>query len=153
MGLFLKEYDIYIGGLLENLNLRFAPSQEPGDGLGGIDEMIELQKTFHVFSQGHSFRDCVALLGSAGSENWRTKNRWLDLLEWLDRCPSETAQTGGARIVSALEEHLASHQPSPVHFTAHDLKTDKRVLIRPGDRPIFYINMQFLTISLPMQPR
>jgi hypothetical protein len=153
MGLFLKEDDIYIGRLLDNLNLRFAPAQEPADGLGGIAEMVELQKKFQVFSSGHSLRDCAALLGLGGSESWRAKNRWFELLEWLDRCPSETAQTGGARIVSVLEEHLASYQPSPVYFTAHALQTDKRVLIRPGDRPVFYMDMLFLTISLPMQPR
>jgi len=153
MGLFLKEHDIYIGGLLENLNLRFAPSQGVDDGLGGVEEMAALQQTFRVFSDGRSFKDCVALLGLASHANWKTKNRWFQLLDWLDKCPSDTAMKGGERIVSVLEQHLEPPQPSPVHFTAHDLKTDKRVLVRPDDQPIFYMTTRFLTISLPMQAR
>ncbi|HEV2549581.1 MAG TPA: hypothetical protein VGU20_19855 [Stellaceae bacterium] len=54
MGMFMLNDDIYIGILLERLNLRFGPTQ--------IREMAALQKKFAVFSPRHSFRDAVDLL-------------------------------------------------------------------------------------------
>ena len=48
MGFFMREHDIFIGSLLEQLNLRFAPepvTPDSNDNLaGGIREMVELQK-------------------------------------------------------------------------------------------------------------
>jgi hypothetical protein len=153
MGLFLKEYDIYIPGFLEALNLRFAPKQSSTDGIGGVQEMAELQKTFHIFAKGRSFRDCAAVLGLGGALNWQAKNRWFDLLEWLKKVPSETSENGSDRIVSVLEENLAASRPHPVHFTSHDFADDKRVLVRKADQPHFFLIETFITISLPMSPR
>src|SRR4051794_29491323 len=124
MGMFLKEYDIYIGSFLETLNLRFAPRQMPEHGPGGVEEMVELQQTFHIFAKGRTFRECVAVLGLGGLWNWQAKNRWFDLLKWLEKCPSETGQTGSERIVAVIEENLASHPPQPIYFPSHDRAID-----------------------------
>jgi hypothetical protein len=151
--MFLLEYDIYIGSFLETLNLRFAPHQIAEDGPGGIEEMAYLQRKFRIFAEGHTFRECVAVLGLGGFLNWRAKNRWFRLLDWLEQVPSETAQNGSERIVSVIEENLASDNPSPIHFTQHDMAKDPGVLVRFAEKPHFYFIERFIVISLPMAPR
>jgi len=153
MGMFLIEYDIYIGSFLELLNLRFAPKQNPAHGPGGVQEMVDLQNRFQIFAKGHTFKDCVSVLGLGGFWNWEAKNRWFKLLDWLERCPSETDQNGSERIVSVIAENLASRTPRPMHFTQHDLNKDPRVLVIFDDQPYFYLLEKFTTISLPMAPR
>jgi hypothetical protein len=151
--MFLKEYDIYIGSFLELLNLRFAPRQISEDGPGGVEEMVELQSKFRIFAKGHTFRECVSVLGLGGSWNWQAKQRWFKLLDWLEQVPSETAQYGSERIVSVIADNLASANPSPIYFTQHDLAKDPRVLVRFADKPHFYFVESFIVISLPMAPR
>ena len=51
MGWFMKEHDIYIGSMLDELNLRFAPSQGLATHQGGIDEMVALQKEFKILKK------------------------------------------------------------------------------------------------------
>jgi hypothetical protein len=146
MGMFMLEDDIYIGSLLENLNLRFGP--------GNLDEMVDLQKKFSVFSMKHSFRDSVDLLGLAGLWNTGIKSRWDRLLESYKKVPSDKkGRTGDQRIVSALMENLAAKNPLPVHFTAHDSRKNPRVTVRSKDMAIFYMHETFLVVSLPMKPR
>jgi hypothetical protein len=151
MGMFLIDHDIYIGSFLEMLNLRFAPSQAAG--VGGVEEMAQLQKEFNIFSKSHTFRQCVSVLGLGGFWNWQAKNRWFELLDWLEKVPSETAENGSERIVSVIEENLASRTPSPIQFTSHDMTKEKGVLVRFADTPRFYFVEKFITISLPMGPR
>src|SRR4051812_46557257 len=121
MGMFLIEYDIYIGSFLEMLNLRFSPPQTSADGEGGVAEMVDLQNKFQIFTKGHTFRHCVSVLGLGGLWNWEAKNRWFRLLDWLETVPSETAEYGGPRIVSVIAENLASGNALPMHFTQHDM--------------------------------
>jgi hypothetical protein len=153
MGMFLIEYDIYIGSFLEMLNLRFTPPQGATNGIGGVEEMAELQGKFTIFAEGNTFRECVSVLGLGGLMNWEAKNRWFRLLDWLETVPSETTEYGGPRIVSVIAENLASASPLPVHFTQHDMAQDPRVLVRRNDTPRFYFVERFITISLPMAPR
>jgi len=148
MGMFMLEDDIYIGILLEQLNLRFGTKE------GQLDEMVELQRKFAVFSPKHSFAESVALLGLAGSWNAAIKTKWLRLLGSYDKVPSDKkGQFGGPRIVTVLMEDLASKTPAPVHFVAHDSRKNPRVTVRMKSSPIFYITENFITISLPMKPR
>ena len=56
MGLFMKEHDIYIGTMLDELNLRFAPSQGKDSHFGGILEMVDLHKEFKLFKKGRTFK-------------------------------------------------------------------------------------------------
>lgn len=155
MGDIMREDDICIPGLLDLLNLRFAPNPEP-KWLGGIDEMVALQKEFRIFREGRSFRDSAAILNMGGFWSSRAKTRWYDLLDGLKKCQSNIAgQNGDESVVKALIDDLASRRPLPVYFGAHDFREDRRVLIgnKETRRPIFYIEKDYLTISLPMKPR
>jgi hypothetical protein len=145
MGMFMLNDDIYIGILLERLNLRFGPTQ--------IREMAVLQRKFDVFSQRHSFRDAVDLLGLGGYWNANIKRKWGRLLNSLKKAPSDRAhENGDRRIVSAMRDNLTKMIPAPVHFAAHDLRRNPRVTVRHNTQPIVYMDQRFITISLPMKP-
>lgn len=155
MGYFLKEHDIYVGSLLDELNVRFAPPQGKTSHYGGIEEMVALQKEFKLFKKGRPFATSVSVL-NIGAFNNDVKNRWHNYLGTLARYQSnKPGQNGDAAIVNALIRNLASKEPLPVFFTSHDMRgpaENKRVLIEDRSRPVFYLEIDYLTISVPMQP-
>ncbi|WP_298927445.1 hypothetical protein [uncultured Ramlibacter sp.] len=155
MGWFMQEHDIYIGSMLDELNVRFAPTQKGAANHGGIREMIELQTEFKLFKKGRSFRTSVTAL-NLSAWNHDVKNRWYDLVGALAKHDSNVrGQNGDVAIVSALVKNLASKTPLPVYFTSHDMRGDKenaQVKIFDKSRPIHYLEQDYLTISLPMQP-
>lgn len=155
MGLFMKEHDIYIGTMLDELNLRFAPSQGKDSHFGGILEMVDLQNEFKIFKKGRSFKTSCAVL-NLGARNNEVKNLWQKLLGNLYRHGSnQKGLDGDAAIVSALIKNLASKTPLPVFFTSHDMRGDKantEVKIIDKSQPIHYLEQDYLTISIPMQP-
>ena len=154
MGQFMKDHDIYIGTMLEDLNLRFAPSQGRSSHFGGIEEMVALQKEFKIFKKGRSFETSCALL-NLGARNNELKVLWKSLLENLCKHPSSVGnEHGDVAIVNALIKNLASSTPLPVYFTSHDMRGEagKEVKITPKSRPVHYMEHDYMTISLPMQP-
>lgn len=155
MGFFMKEHDIYIGTMLDELNLRFAPSQGKESHFGGIDEMVALQKEFKIFKKGRSFKTSCAVL-NLGARNNEVKNRWQALLGNLAKHDSNVkGQNGDAAIVAAIMKNLSSKTPLPVFFTSHDMrgaKENSEVKITAKTRPIHYLEQDYLSISLPMQP-
>ena len=155
MGLFMKEHDIYIGTMLDELNLRFAPSQGKDSHFGGILEMVDLQKEFKIFKKGRSFKTSCAVL-NLGARNNEVKNLWQNLLGNLYRHGSnKKGLDGDAAIVDALIKNLSSKTPLPVFFTSHDMRGDKantEVKIIDKSQPIHYLEQDYLTISIPMQP-
>lgn len=155
MGQFMKDHDIYIGTMLEDLNLRFAPSQGSKTYFGGIEEMVALQKEFKIFKKGRSFETSCALL-NLGARNNELKELWKSLLRNLCKHPSSKGhEHGDIAIVSALIKNLASSTPLPVYFTSHDMRGDAsnvEVKITPKSRPLHYMEQDYMTISLPMQP-
>lgn len=155
MGFFMKHNDILIGSMLDQLNLRFAPPQGKEKTYGGIDEMAALQKEFNIFKKGRPFAKSVAVLNLAAYNN-DAKNHWHDLLGSLDRHKSNRGKLNGDQaIVDALVKNLAAKNPSPVYFTSHDMRQggeSKNVLITEKGRPVFYIERDYLVISLPMKP-
>ena len=155
MGFFMKEHDIYIGTMLDELNLRFAPSQGKETHFGGIEEMVALQKEFKIFKKGRPFKTSCAVL-NLGARNNEVKNLWQSLLGNLYRHESHKKnQNGDAAIVNAIIKNLASKTPLPVYFTSHDMRGDKenmQVKIIDKSQPIHYLEQDYLTISLPMQP-
>jgi hypothetical protein len=156
MGEMMREDDVYIESMFDLLNLRFCPTPRPraSEWLGGIEEMAALQKQFEIFQRDRSFRDSIALLNAGGFWNSRAKKRWYDLLSTLGELPSnQRGQTGNDAIVNALITNLGSPNPLPVYFTAHDSRLDDRVVVRDRDRPLFYLEQDYLTISLPLRPR
>lgn len=151
MGWFMKEHDIYIGSMLDALNLRFAPSQGLATHHGGIDEMVALQKEFKILKKGRAFKTSVAAL-NLGAHNNEVKNRWLDLVGALSKHESNVAkQDGDAAIVNALVKNLAAKAPLPVYFTSHPMQENAQVKITDKSRPVHYLEQDYLTVSLPMQ--
>jgi hypothetical protein len=154
MGWFMQEHDIYIGSMLDELNLRFAPSQGKDSHFGGIEEMAELQKEFKIFKKGRSFRTSVGVL-NLGARNNEVKNRWLNLVGALAKHPSNVkALNGDEAIVGAIAKNLAAAKPLPVFFTSHDMRgsdENAQVKVTHGHRAVHYLEQDYLTISLPMQ--
>jgi hypothetical protein len=121
MGLFMKEHDIYIGTMLDELNLRFAPSQGKDSHFGGILEMADLQKEFKLFKKGRSFKmSCAAL--NLGARNNEVKNLWQNLLGNLYRHGSnKKGLDGDAAIVrrSHQEPGLQNAVAGFLHLARH----------------------------------
>jgi hypothetical protein len=161
MGAFMKEDDIYIGSLIELFNVRFGVEQDEKELFGGgVTEIAALQREFRIFRRRRKFALSAKLLGLGGIGNNRAKNRWFELLDNLSKVPSDRAgQTGDQRIVNALIANFApeNKKPLPCFMKAHDARDKSgfgpKVVVLENDRPIFYIERPYLTISLPMAPR
>lgn len=156
MGVFMKEHDIFVGSMLDELNVRFAPSQVRGNSLvGGIQEMAALQKEFRIFKKGRSFETSVSAL-NFGAWNVEARVGWNAYLATLQQYDSnKSSLDGDAAIVQAIAKNLASPKPLPVYFTSHDMRTSadaNRVLVSERARPLFYLDVDYLVISFPMQP-
>jgi hypothetical protein len=155
MGYFMRHNDILIGSMLDELNVRFAPPQGREKTFGGIEEMAALQKEFKIFKKGRPFSLSAAVMNLGGYNN-DAKNHWHDLLGNLHRHPSNKGRLNGDEaIVAALVKNLASRKPLPVHFTSHDMRAGKdseQVQITDTARPVFYIERDYLVISIPMKP-
>ena len=109
MGFFMKEHDVYVGTMLDELNLRFAPPHGAKEHFGGIDEMVELQKEFEIFKEGRSFATSARALHLGGSINHEAKNRFYRYLTHLRRLPSNVkGQNSDDAIVKALVKNLAA---------------------------------------------
>ena len=148
MGALMKDCDVHITGLLDLLNLRFAPTEGTDeDRFGGVDEMVALQKEFDVFRKGTPFSHSVSVLNLGGLANMRAKNRWLKLLDSL-------GEANNAKIVDTLIANLKSKTAKPVYFTSHKYKDDPAVIVKEPSTPIFYLDKTaFITISFPMTPK
>ena len=156
MGFFMKEHDIYVGTLLDDLNLRFAPAHGSKDHFGGIEEMVEIQKEFGIFKTGRSLRTSAMALHLGNSSNHEVKNRFYAYLANLRRQNSNVkGMKGEAAIVAALIKNLGAKKPLPVYFDFHDMRDPDAsgVVIREKGKPLFYMDQDYLWISLPMQPR
>jgi hypothetical protein len=156
MGMFMQEHDVYVGTMLDELNLRFAPSHSAKEQHGGIDEMVELQKEFGIFKEGRPFWKSAQALHLGGSANHEVKNRFYDYLKFLRRQKSNVkGRNGDDAIVAAIAKNLASKKPLPVHFATHDMRGEgdaKGVIIRESHKPLFYMKNDYLSISLPSAP-
>jgi hypothetical protein len=156
MGRIMKEDDVFIPGLLDQLYLRFGPSQGPKEAHGGIAEMKELQKEFQIFRRGRNLKDCFALLNLGGLWNARVKNRWLSLIEDLKSYDSDVpGENGNDRIMNMLIENLGRSEPLPVFFQAHDSRgpDGKRVIVRTSPTGPFFMEQDHVIVSLPMKPK
>ena len=91
-----------------------------------------------------------------GFWNTRARNRWYRLLADLKNYDSDQpGLNGNDAIVGALIKNLASPRPLPIYFKAHDSKLakDRKVFVGSERGALFYIDREYLTISLPMRPR
>lgn len=153
MGFFMKEHDVYVGTMLDELNLRFAPPHGTKEHHGGIDEMVELQKEFQIFKEGRSFATSASALHLGGSANHEVKNRFYTYLRHLRREKSNVkGMNGDAAIVAAIVKNLASKKPLPMYFSNHDMSKDPGVIIKDKARPLFYMSRDYLWVSFPSAP-
>ena len=156
MGRIMKEDDLYISGLLDILNIRFGPSQGPGESYGGIPEMAALQREFKIFERGRSLKSCFAVLNLGGFWNTRAKNRWLELIDDLKSYPSDLPdEKGNDRIMNAIVANLESRRPVPMFFKAHDSygPEGRRVVVTRSPNAQFYVDKEHIVVSIPMRPR
>lgn len=155
MGYYMKDHDIYIGTMLDELNLRFAPSQGRDSHYGGVEEMAALQSEFKIFKKGRSFKTSCAAL-NLGARNNEVKNLWQKLLGNLYKHESNSKSLDGDQaIVAAIVKNLAAAKPLPIFFTSHDMRgetANSQVKITDKSQPIHYLEQDYLSISLPMQP-
>lgn len=153
MGIFMKDQDVYVGTMLDELNRRFAPPYGTKEQFGGIDEMVELQREFGIFKDGRSFRTSATALHLGGSANHEAKNRFYRYLGNLRRQKSNiVGQNGDVAIVAALLRNFSVKKPLPVYFDYHDMREQNCVVIKDKARPLFYLERDYLWISLPAQP-
>ena len=157
MGYFMKEHDVYVDTLLDDLNRRFAPAHGAKEQFGGIEEMAELQKEFEIFKAGRSFRVSATALHLGSAINHEVKNRFYRYLGNLRRQKSNVkGKNGDQAIVEALVRNLAAKKPLPVYFGYHDMRGEGEaagVIVKDKARPLFYLEQDYLWISLPAQPR
>ncbi|QTD45171.1 hypothetical protein [Ottowia testudinis] len=154
MGAYMQQHDIFIGSMLDELNLRFAPSQSEYGGVGGLDEMVALQQEFEIFKKGRPLKNSIAALNLL-SRNNDVKRRWLELIGNLGRHPSNLQGMDGEQaIITALVDNLRASKPLPVFFASHSMlgeRDNKQVKITPRARAVHYIEQDYIVISLPMQ--
>lgn len=153
MGMFMKEHDVYVGHLQEQLNLRFAPNLGK-DNQHGLAEMIGLQQQFTIFQEGRSFESGIAALNLAGQTHQEVKAGFHAYLRSLRRAKSNIAGLNGDQaIVRSLVSNLTAKKPLPVYFELHDMKagdSGNRVQVTGRGRPLFYMNQDYMVISLPV---
>ena len=175
MGMIMREDDVFIPSLLDELNVRFAPLQVPDviDKLeeekplnerryfGGVLEMSYLQKKFEIFRPKRTFDESVRTL-HLSPYNHPTKNRWIELLHWLVQTSSNIrgatkgrALNGDRAIVNTIIKDLKKTNPMPIYFTSHHAASQKEaeVTINPHSKPISYMKFEYITISIPMIPK
>jgi hypothetical protein len=163
MGRLMGDDDVLIPGLFDLLNARFSPTPprshnrelDIDESYGGLDEMIALQREFQIFAPGRSFRSSAAIMNLGGFWSSRARNRWYKLLDDLVSYESNyRGYNGDQAVVHAIIDDLRSRAPLPVLFRAHDSRKEARmVLVGSEKSPVFYIDTEYLTISLPMRPR
>jgi hypothetical protein len=156
MGMIVGAGDIYVGGLLESLNLRFGRYDKEIPGENGIDEIRAIQKEFGIFKKGRPLANSLKVLGVGGLWNAQLKEKWFAYLSWLETVGSATPKlSGGQAIVALLIKNLRDENPLPVYFKAHDMRDaalGRQVLIGQ-EAAVFYLNQNHFTVSLPMAPR
>jgi hypothetical protein len=141
--------DGYVPHVQEQLNSRFI-----GEAL---DEMVQFQKEFKVFSPQHTLQMSFGLLNIApvGEADRRGFFKYLLLLKKTLASVGGKAsrKNGHDQIVASLQENLESNKPMPVFFTWHPGERPKGVVaITSGDRVLSFSSKGFLTISVPTIP-
>lgn len=140
--------DRYVPDFLQQLNARFIAE--------ALDEMVQFQKEFKVFSPQHTLRMSFGLLNIApvGEEDRKGFFRYLGLLKKTTGASvngKASKLNGHDQIVASLQDNLEGGKPLSVCFTSHPAERPKGIVkVTSGDRVLNYSSLVFLTISMPM---
>ena len=153
MGFYMGDHDIYVGSVIEQFTLRFAPPIKGKEHYGGLQEVVALQKEFEIFKAGRTFRTSIAALNIGGSMNHETKNRWYKTLDLLRKLPSNVpGMTADKALVAAIIRNLAAKKPLPIYFTSHDAKASEgpaKLVITERGKPPYYLKGTYMVVSCP----
>ena len=138
--------DRYVPDLLQQMKSRFIAE--------ALDEMVQFQKEFKVFSPQRTLRMSFGLLNIApvGEADRDGFFRYLNLLKKTGASVDgkATKLNGHDQVIASLQANLESRKPLPVHFTSHPAESPKGVVkVTSGDRVLSYSPLVFLTISMP----
>ncbi len=132
------------GEILNKVNSRFAPGE-------ALQEMVQIQKEFQVFSPNVSLQQACRVLG-LGPDDHAERAIYYKYLDRLKRVPSDMAGVNGHdRIVKARQENLEDGSPLPMYNKTHRAENDKRVTVTRG-KPIPHEDQEYLVISIPAVP-
>ena len=132
------------GEVLHNMNSRFAPGVP-------LQEMIQIQKEFQVFSSKNSLQQAYRLL-NVGPCDHSERPLYYRYLDRLKRVPSDIAgMSGHDRIIKARQDNLEGNSPLPMYNVTHKGSDDKRVTVTRG-KPIPHEDQEYLIISTPTIP-
>jgi hypothetical protein len=130
--------------VLHHMNSRFAPG-EP------LQEMVQVQKEFQVFSSKNSLQQSYRLL-NVGPSDYTERPGYNRYLERLRRVPSDVANVSGHdRIIQARQQNLESSAPLPMFNKTHRSEDDKRVTVTRG-KPVPHEDQEYMIISTPTIP-
>jgi len=138
--------DGYVPHVQEQLNSRFIDK--------ALDEMVQFQKEFKVFSSQHTLLMSFGLLNIApvGEADRDGFFKYLTLLKKTGASVDGEAsrRNGHDQIVASLQDNLESGRAMPVHFTWHPREHPKGIVqVTSGDRILSFSSKAFLTISVP----
>ena len=137
--------DIATADVLYKLNNRFGAGNT-------LQEMIEIQKEFRVFSEKYSLKQAFRVLHIVPAD-FKERRFWFLFLDGLKHYTSDQdGVSGHDRIVKAYRENLESDAPLPVYTTTHRQADDKRILVTRG-QPVIYETQEYVVISIPIIPR
>ena len=118
---------------------------------GSLQEMVEIQKEFGVFSRKYTLRQAFRLLHIVPNEVDERRG-WLVFLDRLRSYASDQDGVNGHdRIVKAFQENLEGRRPLPVYATTHRHADDKRVTVTRS-HPIAHEDQEYVVISIPTKP-
>jgi hypothetical protein len=113
--------------------------------------MVKLQTEMGIFKEGRSFDMSIAALNLAGQAHQGAKEGFHAYLRSLRRAGSNIAGLSGDQaMVKSIVKNLASKNPLPVYFEPHDAASDARVVITAKARPMFYMDQDYLVVSMPV---
>jgi hypothetical protein len=131
--------------LIAQKNKRFAA----GDA---IQEMVELQKEFKIFSKDHELYASFTLLNIRPSDSTQV-SVWKNWLNYIKTYPSDRGSVNGHdRWVLAFQENLEDPKPLPMFITVHSRVDDPNVKVYTG-KPIIFVPDQHIVVSIPAIPQ
>ena len=131
--------------VLDRVNRRFAPGR-------ALQEMVTIQREFHVFDPNVSLRQAYRLL-DIGPDDFSERDYYFDFLDRLREVPSDIdGMNGHDRIIKARKDNLESTAPLPMYTRTHSDPGEMRVTVTI-DSPLSSPKQNHVIISVPFLTR